>query len=360
MTILKDTGGVLQTKADLWHTLLPTLNYNMEGMDEYHSAKKSRSTRPSSVRRISEEEDCRREDELQSTAVTTDPFSGPNEYVSVTTLCDGLDSCELSDFRFSENRESKGVDINDAFQRTAHRVVCQNEELFAKDEDGDTPLHLAIILEYLVLVSKIIQMAPTYTYLSMRNKLFQTPLHLAVLMNQKHIVRNLVCAGADVTAVDRNGNTPLHIACRDGLYEIARYLLEPVRNREIQCNPYDIPYQKIPQDFDIANYDGLTCLHLAVMNGHIDILQLLIERDVDLNMIERKAGRTVLHIACISGDVKLVRTLIGVRACNMDARTYSGYTPLDLALDYKQDGVYTILAAAGAKHSSEYVDSDSD
>ena len=92
----------------------------------------------------------------------------------------------------------------------------------------------------------------------------------------------------------------------------------------------------------------------------MSILQVLIERDVDANMIERKAGRTVLHMACISGDVKLVRTLIGVRACNMDARTYSGYTPLDLALCYQQDGVYTILAAAGAKHGTESVDSDTD
>ncbi|KAH3838807.1 hypothetical protein DPMN_112222 [Dreissena polymorpha] len=174
------------------------------------------------------------------------------------------------------------------------------------------------------------------------------------------IVRQLVCAGADVTAFDRNGNTPLHKACQDGFYEIARYLLEPVRYSEIQCNPYDIPYKKIPQDFDIANYDGLTCLHLAVMNKHMDILQLLIERDVDLNMIERKAGRTVLHMACIRGDVKLVRMFMHVRTCNMDARTYSGYTPLDLARDYNQDGVYTILAAAGSKHSAESVDSDSD
>ncbi|KAH3838792.1 NF-kappa-B inhibitor cactus-like [Dreissena polymorpha] len=332
----------------------------MEGTVEYRSAKKSRSARPSSFRQISEEEDSRREDELQSTEVTTAPRSGPDEYVSVTTLCDGIGSCELSDIRLSENRESKGVDINAAFQRTAHRVFCNNEELFVRDKDGDTHLHLAINLEHLVLVRTIIRMAPAYKFLSIPNKLFQTPLHLAVIVRQKSIVRQLVCAGADVTAVDRNGNTPLHIACRDGLYEIARCLLEPVRNREIQCNPYDIPYQKIPQDFDIANYDGLTCLHLAVINRHMDILQLLVERDVDLNMIERKAGRTILQIACISCDVKLVRTLMSVRACNMDARSYSGYTPLDLARDYNQDGVYTILAAAGAKHSAEYVDSDSD
>ncbi|KAH3838793.1 hypothetical protein DPMN_112208 [Dreissena polymorpha] len=327
---------------------------DMEERVGYHTKRKYKRT-SSVALLIPEDLGFLRTDESPTREVSTNTFL---KYPSMTSLCDDLDSCELSDLQFSGQQESNSIHINNV--RCAQDVACNSEDLFVKDEDGDTALHLAIILDYLLLVTKIIQMAPTYTYLSMRNKLFQTPLHLAVIMNQKHIVRKLVCAGADVTAVDRNGNTPLHIACRDGLYEIARYLLEPVRYSEIQCNPYDIPYQKIPQDFDIANYDGLTCLHLAAMNRHMDILQLLIERDADLNMIERKAGRTVLHMACISGDVKLVRTLMSVRACNMDARTYSGYTPLDLALCYNQDGVYTILAAAGAKPGAESMDSDSD
>ncbi|KAH3838815.1 hypothetical protein DPMN_112230 [Dreissena polymorpha] len=329
----------------------------MEGT--HHNVKKSRLAMFTDARQISEEEgNCLRTNESPSSEVTTDPFSAKDKYPSLTTLCNELDSCDLSDLQSNGHQDL--INVNNLLQRTTQQdIVCHTEEMFETDDDGDTPLHLAIILDKLWLVSIIIKMAPAFKYLSIRNKLFQTPLHLAVIMRKMDIVRQLVCAGADIMAVDRNGNTPLHIACRDGFYEIARYLLEPVRYSEIQCNPYDIPYQKIPQDFDIANYDGLTCLHLAVMNKHINILQLLIERDVDLNMIERKAGRTVLHMACISGDVKLMLMFVHVRTCNMDARSYSGCTPLDLARDYKQDGVYTILAAAGAKHSAESVDSDS-
>ncbi|KAH3838829.1 NF-kappa-B inhibitor cactus-like [Dreissena polymorpha] len=357
MTKLNDTDG---KEADAIRSKLSHLTCNMEGT--HHTVKKSRIAMFTDARQISEEEgDCLRTDESPSSVVTTDPFSAKDKYPSVTMLCDELDSCDLSDLQSNGHQDLNSVNVNNLLQRTTQQdIVCYTEEMFEKDADGDTPLHLAIIMEKLLLVSIFIKMAPAYKFLSIRNKLFQTPLHLAVIMRMMDIVRQLMCAGADVTAVDRNGNTPLHIACRDGLYEIVRYLLEPVRHGEIQRNPYDIPYQRIPQDFDIANYDGLTCLHLAVMNRHMDILQHLIERDVDLNMIERKAGRTVLHMTCISGDVKLVRTLMSVRSCNIDARTYSGYTPLDLARDYNQDGVYTILAAAGAKHSAESVDCDSD
>ncbi|KAH3838805.1 hypothetical protein DPMN_112220 [Dreissena polymorpha] len=259
------TDGSLGNQNDHGHNDSCPQRSDMEEGVRYHTKRKYRRTF-SVAFLIPEDVGFLRTDESPTREVSTNMFFSTDKYPSLTTLCEELDSCDLSDLQFSGQQESNSIHINNSSY--AQGVACNSEELFVKDKDGDTALHLAIILDNLVLVSKIIQMAPTYTYLSMRNKLFQTPLHLAVIMNQKHIVRKLVCAGADVTAVDRNGNTPLHIACRDGLYEIARYLLEPVRYSEIQCNPYDIPYQKIPQDFDIANYDGLTCLHLAVINRH--------------------------------------------------------------------------------------------
>ncbi|KAH3838828.1 hypothetical protein DPMN_112243 [Dreissena polymorpha] len=234
----------------------------MEGT--HYNVKKSRLTMPTHARQISDEEEyCLREDESPSSEVTTAPYSATDKYPTVTTLCNEQDTCDLSNLQDHGKQYVNSVNVNNVLQQTIQQgILHYTVEMFKKDGDGDTPLHLALILNKLWLVSIIIKMAPAYKYLSIRNKLFQTPLHFAVIMRKMKIVRQLVCAGADVTAVDRNGNTPLHIACRDGLYEIARYLLEPVQYGEIQFNPYDIPYRKIPQDFDIANYDGLTSLHL--------------------------------------------------------------------------------------------------
>ena len=52
--------------------------------------------------------------------------------------------------------------------------------------------------------------------LDIKNKVSQTPLHLATLTNQVRVARRLVVGGADVESRDRFGNTPLHIACREG------------------------------------------------------------------------------------------------------------------------------------------------
>ena len=44
----------------------------------------------------------------------------------------------------------------------------------------------------------------------------QAPLHLAVLTKQSNIVEILLKANANTMTTDRNGNTPLHIACQLG------------------------------------------------------------------------------------------------------------------------------------------------
>ena len=191
MTKLNDTGG---KEADFIRRKLSHLTCNMEGT--HHTVKKSRITMFTDARQISQEEvDCLRTDESPSSEVTTDPFSAKETYPSVTTLCDELDSCDLSDLQSNGHQDLNSVNVNNLLQRTTQQdIVCYTEEMFEKDDYGDTPLHLAIIMEKLWLVSIIIKMAQAYTFLSIRNKLFQTPLHLAVLMRKVDIVRQLVCA----------------------------------------------------------------------------------------------------------------------------------------------------------------------
>ena len=57
-------------------------------------------------------------------------------------------------------------------------------------------------------------------------KLFrQTPLHLAVIVNNHEIVSKLVFHGSSVAVTDIDGNTPLHIACQESNYDLITSLL---------------------------------------------------------------------------------------------------------------------------------------
>jgi ankyrin only family protein len=227
-------------------------------------------------------------------------------------------------------------------------------DIYSQDKDGDTLLHTAIILPITMYIQLFISKAPGRKWLSLNNLLFQTPLHLAAITNQPEVVRQLIVAGAEVESRDREGNTALHIACREGFHQVVQCLLRPVSESHHNC----LRITNIPQDLSIRNYDGVTVLHLAESNQHYDIINDLIASGINVNMKEGKAGRTVLHNACQNGDITLVKLLLKQRNCDINARAYDGSTPFDLARARDRDMICVTLAAAGAKYGDDNSDSD--
>ncbi|XP_053398887.1 NF-kappa-B inhibitor epsilon-like [Mercenaria mercenaria] len=263
-------------------------------------------------------------------------------------LCDHFDSDETKD----------GISDNGVVTMCSDNLDKKIDpvKIYTRDRDGDTLLHIAVILMASKCIKLFISKAPICKWLSLKNMLFQTPLHLAAITNQPEVTKELVAAGAEVELRDREGNTALHIACREGFQRIVECLLEPVQ--ATRCNDNSPRNQKIPQDFSIRNYEGVTVLHLAAANRHYGIIDVLINKEIDVNMKEGKTGRTVLHNACLSGDITLVKVLLQQRFCNLNARAYDGSTPFDLARARGHDMVCMTLAAAGARYGDD--DSDSE
>ena len=223
--------------------------------------------------------------------------------------------------------------------------------VYRKDQDGDTLLHIAIISLAQYLVFDLINKTPCSTWLNIQNKLLQTPLHLAVLTNQVSLIRRLVVAGADTVSRDKEGNMAIHLGCRNNSLDILRALLEPVTNEEQKTNNYDIAVQNLPYIVNSKNYDGYTCLHIASSFGHIDIVKTLIENNADINVRAEKSGRTILHDAAWSGNINMVRWIVSLgKRCDINAKTYDGYTAFDLARSRGHWSIVIELATAGAKN----------
>ena len=187
------------------------------------------------------------------------------------------------------------------------------KELLVRDKDGDTLLHLAIILMMEELSLQMIKLAESNKMVNVANDLRQTALHLAVITGQHVIVRALVVAGADILAVDTMGNMPLHLAAKNGELECFEQLVTPVTYPEVKNNTYEYIYQKIPQDFDTYNYDGLSFVHLAsqnIMNGdrnHMKCFQI-IKKMITMRGVEvayqkdRKHGFNMIDYSISSTD----------------------------------------------------------
>lgn len=70
----------------------------------------------------------------------------------------------------------------------------------------------------------------------------QTPLHLAVITKQAKVVEDLLKAGADVSLLDRHGNSVLHLAATEGDDKILSLLLK---------------HKKVSPMVNLANGEGM-------------------------------------------------------------------------------------------------------
>ena len=118
------------------------------------------------------------------------------------------------------------------------------------------------------------------------------PLVMAAYEGLTNIVRLLLEAGADVTAVDPGMKaTALHAAAYAGRTEAARLLIE-----------YKVEIDKQ------GPYNGYTALHDAIWQGHLETARVIIEAGANLTL-KNNQGQTPLEFARARGNQELVALL---------------------------------------------------
>ncbi|XP_054997664.1 nuclear factor NF-kappa-B p105 subunit isoform X2 [Sorex araneus] len=205
-----------------------------------------------------------------------------------------------------------------------------------QDESGDSVLHLAIIHLHAQLVKDLLEVTAGLVcedLVNLRNNLYQTPLHLAVLTEQPDVVEALLGAGADPGLLDRSGDSALHLAAKAGLDQVLSVLLR---------------HQGAGPLLDLPNGDGLTALHAAVLSDSLPCLLLLLAAGADVDAQERKAGRTALHLAVERDLLPLAGCLLLDGAACVDSATFDGTTPLHIAAGRGSAWLTALLTAAGA------------
>ncbi|XP_019481764.1 PREDICTED: B-cell lymphoma 3 protein [Hipposideros armiger] len=204
-------------------------------------------------------------------------------------------------------------------------VVCPMEHPLSADiamatradEDGDTPLHIAVVQGNLPAVNRLVSLFQHGgRELDIYNNLRQTPLHLAVITTLPSVVRLLVMAGASPMALDRHGQTAAHLACEHRSPACLRSLLDSAAPGTV--------------DLEARNYDGLTALHVAVNTECHEAVLLLLERGADIDAVDIKSGRSPLIHAVENNKLSMVQLLLQ-HGANVNAQMYSGSSALHSA-----------------------------
>ncbi|KAH0999090.1 hypothetical protein HUJ04_003315, partial [Dendroctonus ponderosae] len=94
---------------------------------------------------------------------------------------------------------------------------------------------------------------------------------------------------------------------------------------------------------NVQDSRGYSPLHHASLNGHPDIVRLLLEHDASPNIVDSK-GSSPLHLAAWSGNLEIVKLLLsGPAICNVNLTSKDDETALHCAAQYGHTGVVSAL-----------------
>ncbi|KAJ3657645.1 hypothetical protein Zmor_009432 [Zophobas morio] len=189
------------------------------------------------------------------------------------------------------------------------------------DEYGRTPLHLGALNGQLQTVETLLKHEAT---LDCVDKFGRTPLYFAVENGHEEVVKYLVDeAHASVSKKAWNGWGPLELAIMQGNVNIVRFLLE----KDVSVDGVD--------DY------GMKPLHLAARQSNLEVLDMVLERfkDVDDWCTD---GRTSLHFAIENGNVAFCEYLLEKKAC-IDERDERGRSCLDYCVKFDRWEIFELL-----------------
>jgi uncharacterized protein len=151
----------------------------------------------------------------------------------------------------------------------------------------------------------------------------------------------LINAGADLTARDSHGRTPLHAAVVAGKQELIQLLLAK------------------GADPNTRDDTGASPLDEAAWGGSVEIARMLVDAGAAVNAPETKTGATPINEAVFKDHIDVIKLLLA-RGADTSIRDHAGFSPaenavrrhhpevLGILLEHERDGALPVRLLADA------------
>jgi ankyrin repeat protein len=205
-------------------------------------------------------------------------------------------------------------------------VSSKNFDINSTDSDGITVLHIAAFSNN-VEVMKFILREPNVNINSKTFDSKATPLLYAAENGGFEALKYLIEQGADLRTSNNEGFTALMLA---------------VTSNSIECVDELLKHENC--DVNAQNSSGLNALMIGIEN--IEMVRRLIDR-TDLSH-ETKGGLTAFHYACYAGLLEVVQLMLAKNVVDVNKPDRSGKTPMELAFTRCNMDVMNCLHQYGA------------
>ena len=142
-----------------------------------------------------------------------------------------------------------------------------------------------------------------------------TLLVLAVMLDNAELVQDMLNSGAKVDIHNKVENsTALHCAAEIGNTEVVKLLVDAGSSSGF--------------DIDLKEDIDQTPLHLATQEGHVEVMQILLNSGAKVDE-QDQYGYTPLHYAAIIRNIQAIKLLLEYKP-NLDLKNYYGETVCEL------------------------------
>nr|XP_056714820.1 ankyrin repeat domain-containing protein 42 [Euleptes europaea] len=252
-------------------------------------------------------------------------------------------------------------------------LLLDNVDLGAQDNRGCTPAHLAATHGHSYTLQTILRSGADVN-VSDRND--WKPAHNAAFHGRLGCLQLLVRWGASLDDADNNGNFPVHMAAMEGHLPCFKFVVSkmPTLLHSLKArNDHGETPRDLAERFykaDIVNYiddlqkgagkpkmqENVTFPgHEAAYKGDLETIRSLLENHV-ININERdNKGSTLLHKAAGQGHLHLLEWLMD-REANCNITNDAGETPKDVAKRFARLAVVEFLRDRMGNDSDEEID----